>query len=142
MKFKKLLIICILMITFVINISACSNKAVDTNIQQVDEQEETNQQATIEQAIPMANPEATVDALIGQWVDVSSAERFAKISKSENTFQYEDNEGKYPATFENGILKVKVSDTDVVDVYLDAQSGHIFTDYQGNSSEYSKKIVE
>lgn len=99
----------------------------------------TGQQESIEQTIPAADASATVDQLVGRWVDISMPERFASISKDGDGYQYEDNDGKYPAAFEEGMLKVKVSDTDSADVYMDSATGYLIVSYQGDVLEFQRE---
>ena len=37
------------------------------------------------------------------------------------------------------ILKVKVSDSETADIYSGVKTGHMFSVFKGNPSEYSKK---
>lgn len=92
-----------------------------------------------EEAVPTPDPKLNADSLIGRWVDINSDERFAKITKADAGYQYEDNDGQYSAEFKDGVLKVKVSDSDTADVYFDVKTGHMFATYLGETLEYSKQ---
>lgn len=93
-----------------------------------------------EQTAPEADIKVAEDSFVGNWKDVNSGEGFVKITKTESGYQYEDNDGKYKATFEDGILKVQVSDdaTDMADAYINSETGHLILNYQGGLSEYIK----
>lgn len=154
---KKMLIVYILMFVLLAGITACGNNNAITSDQQSSGQAEvpaatdqqssdqaevpaaTDQQATVQGAIPTADTKASVDVLIGSWSDISSPERFANITRIDSGYQYEDNEGKYPGTFKDGVLTLNVSDTDTADVYIDPTTGHMFLVYQDNISEFEKK---
>lgn len=144
MKNFKILIVCILVFGLLFSMAACGSKATDAIDEQASAdqaaiQAATDQQATVEQEIPTADPAATVDALIASWVDINSPDKFANITKEGDAYQYEDNDAKYPATFADGVLKVKVSDTETADVYIDAKSGHMFSVYEQSPTEFKKK---
>lgn len=152
MKRSKILVILILVFTLMTGMTACGSNTAGNDTtgndtasgQQADasqttEQTVTPEEATIEQAIPEADPEANADALIGSWKDITAADSFVNITKTEAGYQYEDNDGKCPAAFENGVLKVKASDTDTADIYIDPKTGHMITAYQGGMTEYEKK---
>lgn len=104
-------------------------------------QAQTNQQATAEVVIPTAEADSSVDSLLGNWIDVNSPDRFANITKTESAYQFEDNDGKYTGDFKDGVLKIKVSETDgdTADVYIDAKTGHMFSAYKGDITEFQKK---
>jgi hypothetical protein len=157
MKSFKILVISILVTALLAALSACGNNKNATD-QQSDSQQQTaatqqsdaaqsstqagtGQQAIVTESMQTADPKASVDDLIGSWTDINSPDRFAKITKTDTGYQYEDNEGKYPATYKDGVLKVKVSDndTDTADIYIDKNTGHMISTYQDNISEYSKK---
>lgn len=137
---KKLLIV-VLLFVFVGGFAACgggeanSTESLDTQTSQQAETEET----VVEETMPTADPNAAVDALIGSWVDISDETRFANITKADTDYQYEDNEGQYPATFENGSLKIKASDTDTAESFIDAKTGNMLMIYQGSIWEFKKK---
>lgn len=144
MKSLKISVVLILVLAFLAGMTACGkNNAASadqkTDIQQTTEQADTPEEVTVEQTIPTADSNAGVDGLVGSWKDINSAENFVIITKTDTGYQYEDNDGKYPATFENGVLKVKASDIDTADVYIDTKTGHMLTAYQGGLSEYERK---
>ena len=150
MKSSKILIILILVLSIPALITACGNNETsysgqesDTTLQSEDLeasiQSETDQVSVASEVISTADPKASVDSLIGNWTDINSPEYFANITKVDAGYQYEDNEGKYPATFKDGVLKVKVSDSVTADVYIDANTGHMLSVYMGTTFEYIKK---
>ena len=147
MKSSKMLVVFFLVFTLLVGITACgSNETASSEEQEEVEQqtavqEDTDLQAAVEQVMPTADSSASVDSLIGSWIDIDSNDRFANITKTDTGYQYEDNEGKYPATFEGGVLKVKVSNSegDTADVYIDAETGHMLVFYQDSISEHRKK---
>lgn len=101
--------------------------------------EATAQVEVVEQTMPTVDAGASADSLIGDWIDITADDRFAKITKTETGYQYEDNDGVYEATFADGKLIVTVSDTETADVYLDAQTGHMYLIYQDNPTEFKRK---
>ncbi len=145
MKSKKVFTIAVLIVAFIFVLSGCGNDTADSAEQASLAGEtkaaeaETVQQAITEQITEVVDTKTNVDELIGSWIDISAADRFVNITKEGTQYQYEDNEGKLPATFEGGILKVKVSDTETADVFIDAESGNLFLAYLDNISEYTKK---
>jgi hypothetical protein len=139
MKSKKILVVSILIFVIIASLAACGSSSSSTSTASTAaSQAATAQPATATQVIPTADPAATVDGLIGSWQDINSADRHADISKVGDAYQYVDNDGTYPATFANGKLTLKVN-TDTADVFVDAKTGHMFTIYQGNPTEFSKK---
>lgn len=117
---------------------ACGNESVDATAKE-EPVVTAVQPDTVEQAAQIADSFTSPERLIGSWSDIISPDRFINISQTDSGYLVEDNEGKYPATFEDGILRVKISDTDTVDVYLDSKSGHMLSVYQDNLSEYKRK---
>ena len=92
-----------------------------------------------EQSVQSADSYSKPEQLLGSWTDISSPDRFVNITQSGTDYRYEDNEGTYPAVYEDGKLKVTVSETDTAEVYVDLKSGHLLSVYQDNISEYQKK---
>lgn len=150
-NFKNLKTIAILILVFMFFacMTACSGTA-NSSGQQNDAQQSventsapenasTPEAATAEESIPAADSKASADQLIGSWKDISDENNFTNITKTDTGYQYEDNDGEYSATFENGVLKVKASDSDTAEVYIDPKTGHLLTLYQGGLTEYEKK---
>lgn len=92
-----------------------------------------------EEILPEPDPKATAEGLMGEWKDIKSPERFLEIVKSEEGYVCEDNEGKYEAVFEEGVLKVTVSGSDMAEIYLDQKTGRLISIYQTSIAEYEKK---
>lgn len=139
MLIKRTAIACILTLVLLTLLTACGGNSTNSTSQQAADQQSAGQAAAPAQTLPKADPKATVDSLLGNWTDINSPDRFANITKTDNGYQYQDNEGTYPATFKDGVLKVQVSDTDTADTYIDTKSGHLFAVYQGSPSEFKKK---
>jgi hypothetical protein len=150
MKSCKLLVVGILVATIVFSLAGCGGGGNSDSDQTaavvggVSEstapaEAETVVQGATQQVAEAVDTASNVDAIVGSWVDVNAPDRFAKITADGTAYIYEDNEGKYPATFEGGILKLKVSDTDTADVYIDPATEHLMMVYQDNVSEFSKK---
>lgn len=74
--------------------------------------------------------------ILGTWIDPSKPERYVIISKTSDGYQYEDNEGPLPATFENGILKICVNGENTADAYVDSTTGSLLITYCENVTEY------
>lgn len=100
---------------------------------------ETVEQMASAQVAEEANTSMKADDLVGSWVDVNDSTRFANIVKDGENYSYEDNDGKYAATFKDGVLKVEVAAGDYADVYIDIVSGHLMLVYQDNIEEFNKK---
>ena len=136
---KAILILTLVLVVSVIGLTACGNSGANAT-------DNSAEKATVE-ALPSTaqedylglDPKASADGLIGNWVEVNESERFTNITKTETGYEYEDNEGKCSATFADGILKVKVSDSETAEVYIDKETGHLLAIYQGVTSEFSKK---
>jgi predicted small secreted protein len=139
MKSSKILVILFLAFAIPVCMTACGDTSSISSDRQATGSQDAAQQATAQLALAAAETKASVDGLIGSWTDIASADRFVNITKTDTGYQYEDNEGKYPATFTEGVLKVEVSDSITVDVYIDATTGHMLSVYQENISEFSKK---
>ena len=88
---------------------------------------------------PPVDETLTDASVLGEWTDISSPDRYAKITKTDSGYQYEDNDGKYDGSFKNGELTLQVSDTDNAHVYYDAKSQNLITIYQGTPTRFKKK---
>jgi hypothetical protein len=146
MKVKKLLVVGMLMTVMLLAFAGCGGSdsgdsaAADSAVESTAPAEaETVEQAATEQIAEAANTQTKAEDLVGSWVDVNAADRFVNIAADGAAYSYEDNEGKLAATFEEGVLKISVSDTDKADAYIDAATGHLMVVYQDNISEYAKK---
>jgi ABC-type oligopeptide transport system substrate-binding subunit len=139
MKSKKILVVCILMFVLLFSIAACGSKDTSSTEDQTTVAEEVSAEpATATQTIPTPDPSATVDALLGTWVDINTPEETVNITKVGEEYQYEDKDGKYTGTFKDGKLILTV-ETETAEVYIDSKTGHMFTVYQDNPTEFSKK---
>lgn len=143
MKNLKVVIVLISTFALIIGLSACGDNTASSGQQsdtQVTTVQETEKQTeVVEQVMPSPDQKASADNLVGNWVGIDSPDFFVKITKTDAGYEYEDNEGKYTATFVDGVLKVQVGDNDTADVYINPETGHLLTSYQENTSEYSKK---
>lgn len=126
--------------TLLISLSACgSDGTTEQGDSSASQPVTIVQPDTVEQAVQQVDAFASADKLIGSWTDINSPDRFANITQVDSGYQYEDNEGKYPSTYENGKLIIKLSDTDKAEAYIDGKTGHLLSVYQDNISEYQKK---
>lgn len=140
MKSCKVLAVCILVFVIIVSLAACGgNSSASGETQTTVALDTSPQEASVEQAIDAPDTKASADALVGEWVDINSPERFAKITKTDAGFDYEDNEGKMTGTFANGVLKVNVPAGGTADVYISTKTGNLTTIYQDNVSEFKKK---
>lgn len=139
MKKLKVLIALVAIFSILLATSACGKKEESTGEQQVSEQTSAPVEATVVEAVPSPDANSTVDALLGSWVDTSDPQRFVDITKTDAGYEYKDNEGSYPATFADGVLKVKATETDTADVYIDAKTGYMVTVMQDDLTEFKKK---
>lgn len=141
-KNLRIITVLALVLTLITGMTACGSStasAGQTGDTQSAAQTAAPEAATVEMTLPEADPKAGADAMLGNWKDISAAESFAIITRTDDGYQYEDNDGKYPAVFENGVLNVKATDTDTAKVYIDPKTGHLLTEYQGGLSEFEKK---
>lgn len=109
---KKLLILILAAVSVFVLVS-CGDKSTSND--------QTTVETTVEvipapetqvQTVPEADTEVGSEIFIGNWKDIESEESFANITKTDAGFTYEDNDGKYSAMFQDGVLKVQVSDTE------------------------------
>ena len=85
---------------------------------------------------------SSIEKLLGDWTDVNDVSRFVKISENGGQYEYEDLDGKYPGTYKDGILTIKISDAenDTATVFIDVKTGNMVTNYQGDIYEFSRKL--
>ena len=140
-KNLKCTIVLVIAVTLAFGMTACNGNVSANGEAVVEESAAPPQAATVEEALPEVDTNSDVNVLIGSWKGVSDTTLYANITKTDTAYQYEDNDGKYTATFENGKLKVPVSDdaADFAEVYVDADTGHLYVLYQGGLSEFEKK---
>lgn len=129
MKSITKILLIVFVFTLIAGFTACGGNS---------EQDDTNNTADLQETTPVPDAALTDASVIGSWKDVNAADRFTKITKTDTGYEYEDNEGKYPATFESGILKVQVGGTDTANAFFDAKSKNLIVDYQGSISRFSK----
>jgi hypothetical protein len=83
---------------------------------------------------------ATDDSVVGNWVDVTDATRFANVVKAaDGSITWEDNEGKYKSTFKDGALTIAVNDTETATAYFDAKASQLICVYGGQETKFKKK---
>lgn len=139
----KYLAAIILIIAFVFGMTACAKSGSANGEAETAAEDSTAspEETVAEEVLPEVDVNSNVDELIGSWKDVSDPTLFVNISKTGTTYQYEDIDGKYEATFENGRLKVPASDdpADIAEVYIDTETRHLIVLYQGSLAEFEKK---
>jgi hypothetical protein len=124
----------ILISLLLISMIACGSKTSDVGLSDTS----TVSSGTASGGVtPDAN--ASVDSLIGSWVQVEDATLFANITKTETGYAYEDNDSKYTAAFLDGVLTVNVAEMSAARVYIDAKSGELVLEYQGGETKFKKK---
>ena len=136
LKKLKCSIVLVIAVTLAFGMIACSGSNSANTGAAVEESA-----APPEAALPEVDTSSDVDVLIGNWKGISDTTLYANITKTDTAYQYEDNDGKYTATFENGKLKIPVSDdaADFAEVYVDADTGRLLVLYKGGLSEFEKK---
>lgn len=83
---------------------------------------------------------STEKKYLGNWQDINDSQRFAKIySDDKGGYTWEDNEDKYPAKFENKILKVQVDKDVFATVTYDESTKHLKATLQDENYEFIKK---
>lgn len=142
-KNLKYLVILVLAVTLTFGLAACggSDSGEGEDKEVVEESTAPAEPDTVEEALPEVDTSASVDVLVGNWVDISDSQYFANITKDGEVYKYEDNDGTYEATFKDGKLLVPVSDAadDFAEVYVDTGTGHLLVLYQGGIAEFEKK---
>jgi hypothetical protein len=132
MKFRKLLAIGLVMLLLIAGMAACgSSSAKETQMTEEQQAEVTT--------VPDPDPSSNVDSLVGEWTDISASDRFAKITKNGDAYQYEDNDGTYSATFSDGVLVIAVNERDTANAYIDKKTGHLILIFQDSKTEFAKK---
>lgn len=145
MKLKNLIVIGIVCTVVLFAFTGCGSKSDEGTSgetaaqEQVEAVPETVVQNTAEQITESADVETTVDEFEGSWVGVDDATLFVNITKAGDQYEYEDNDGKYQASFSEGILKVVVAENDTADVYVDKESGNLVLVYMDSTIQYVKK---
>jgi len=88
--------------------------------------------------------EAAADKLTGEWADINDAARVVKISSNGSEYQYADPDGTYAGTVKDGVLTIQISDAenDTAEVFIDAKTGNLVTNYQGDIYEFTKKLQQ
>lgn len=77
-------------------------------------------------AVGCNSSSTSVKNYLGNWQDISDSTRTAKIyADTKAGYIWEDNEGKYTAKFENGVLKVQATDIGTAVVTYDDSSKHL-----------------
>lgn len=85
---------------------------------------------------------SSAEKLLGDWTDINDVNRFVKITSNGDQYEYEDVDGKYPGTIVDGVLIIKISDSenDTASVFIDAKTGNMVTNYQGDIYEFNRKL--
>lgn len=81
---------------------------------------------------------ATADIFVGTWNDITSSERFAKISAENEVITYEDNESKYEGTIKDGILTLKIPGGVKAEAFINSKNGFLIMTYLGETYEFQK----
>jgi predicted small lipoprotein YifL len=140
MKFFNRGLIFVLVFIFIISLAACGNKApVDIGEFATETAGSSNTTENTHVNLPAPDPNSGIEDLLGTWVEINDTTRLATITKNGEDYQYEDNDSKYPAIFEDGLIGVKVSDTEVADVFYDAASGNLIMSFQGTETRFKRK---
>jgi uncharacterized iron-regulated membrane protein len=162
MKWSRFLTIGIALI-MIFSLAACgqskeASSEGSVSISTADQQEVADQLAEEAAAVPepdtQAVPEASAasdsslasneDKLVGEWVDINDATRTVKIASNGSEYQYTDADGTYSGTVKDGVLTIKISDAegDTAMVFIDAKTGNMVTNYQGDIYEFTKNVQQ
>lgn len=132
----------VLSMVIVFSISACGGSS-EGNQASSESQVQVAEETPFVDDIPTPDVETvnpiTVDTFIGEWQEGEAQDRLVTISKTDSGFEYKDNEGAYPATFAEGVLKLNVAENDYAKVFIDSKSGKIYLSYQDSLTELIKK---
>lgn len=145
MRKRNVLVVGAVAAVLVFGLMGCGGSSDDASVPATIEEAtgpaeaQTIVQAATQQIAESVDTKSSVDVILGSWVNIAAADQFANITKEGDKYQYEDNDGKYPAEFVDGILKVKVDDTTTADVYVDVDTGNLKLSFGDNVSEFKKK---
>lgn len=120
----------------IVSLIGCGSKASDSG--NTDKMSSASAAALTNANTSVPDASVTVDNLLGNWVDIKDATRFAKITKTDAGYQYEDNDAKYQGVYAEGVLQIKVTETDTGDVYFDDKQGMLILDFQGDVTKFKK----
>jgi hypothetical protein len=129
----SLILVCLL----VIGLIGCGNKSSGTG--ETDKVSSASEVSLTNANTSVPNGNVTIDNLLGNWVDIKDATRFANITKTDTGYQFEDNDGKYPGQYMEGVLQIKITETDLADIYYDSSNENLVLDYQGDVTKFNKK---
>jgi hypothetical protein len=166
MNWKKSLSIAVV-IVMIFSLAACGGSKEDgsqesASISSAEQQEVINQLAEEAAAVPEPDTQAAVEAaatqdsstvqdssaatdkLTGEWADINDAARVVKITSNGSEYQYADPDGTYAGTVKDGVLTIQISDAenDTAEVFIDAKTGNLVTNYQGDIYEFTKKLQQ
>lgn len=159
MNLRKFLTIAVVLV-MALSLAACGGSKEtaseeSVSISTADQQQVINQLAEEAAAVPEPETQAAVqatasqdgtagevDKLVGEWADVNDATRVVKITSNGTEYQYTDPDGTYTGTAKDGVLTIKISDAenDTASVFIDAKTGNLVTNYQGDIYEFTKKL--
>jgi hypothetical protein len=133
--------LCLIVLLPVLLTSACGRQSSDPAEELSDEQQAvlTPEQEEVDLELAVPDSGSVAEEIMGNWVGAGDDSRFVNIERNGDEFLYEDNEGIFAGTFEKGVLKVKVTDTDVAQAYFDNTTGHLLLVYQDDISEFRRK---
>lgn len=142
LKLRSLIPLLILILSAVLTACGGSDTSIDSSSSVSTSIEVAENDSQEIDSLAPPEPQATVDILLGEWVDVDYPERYVKITKTSTGYLYEDNDGKYNATFEKGVLKLNVSvytESENAEAYYENKLGNMVMIYKETLSKFKKK---
>lgn len=138
MKIKQGITLSILVFVLFIGLTACAGGKSKSDEALAPVAVDSSQLSEEAMSTPAPNKDEEADNLIGEWTQVDNEEQFAKITKDSEGYQYEDNDGKYSATFKDGVLIVNVDANSTASVYIDAKTAKLILNYQESITQFNK----
>jgi hypothetical protein len=136
MKIRRSIFAVVLIIALITLLSACGSSSDSSSSAASEAMKGTGPVAAASSQLsaeamstPAPDKAENAESLIGKWVQSGDASKFANITKTDSGYQYEDNDGKYTATFKDGALDVAVDTSSTAKVYVDAKTGNLILEY-------------
>jgi hypothetical protein len=79
--------------------------------------------------------------LVGDWIDITDPTEKVQISKTNNEFTWEDNDGIYPAAYNNGTLTIETGFGQAT-AYYDKETRNIVTSFLGKQYRFCKSTED
>lgn len=125
--------------------TSVEDKATDEDTDATDDTEATDSEETeqVELTFPEADKTATVDSILGNWVESGNPDNKVTIKASTEAGRYDfsDKDGTYTGDFKEGVLTLTISDTpdDIASVLYDKATDMLYSKYMDSITTYTKE---